>query len=60
MRVSFLTIPILLWLLSADVAAAELTGRVVGVADGDTFTLLTPDQTQVRVRVAEIDAPEGG
>ncbi|HEY9280569.1 MAG TPA: thermonuclease family protein [Eoetvoesiella sp.] len=37
--------------------AYQLTGRVVQVADGDTFTLLT-DGRQHRVRLASIDAPE--
>jgi endonuclease YncB( thermonuclease family) len=32
---------------------------VVGIADGDTFTLLTANQ-QIQIRLAEIDAPESG
>ncbi|MDQ1079680.1 endonuclease YncB(thermonuclease family) [Pseudoroseomonas cervicalis] len=39
-------------------SAAELRGQVVGVHDGDTLTLLTPAQERVRIRLAEIDAPE--
>lgn len=35
-----------------------LRGRVVGVQDGDTLTLLTADRRQVKIRLAEIDAPE--
>lgn len=38
--------------------ADTLTGRVVGVADGDTVTLLTDKNEQVKIRLASIDAPE--
>ena len=41
-------------------AQATLTGRVVGVNDGDTITLLDASKTQHRVRLAGIDAPERG
>lgn len=37
---------------------ASIEGRVVGVADGDTATLLTPEKQQIKIRLAQIDAPE--
>jgi endonuclease YncB( thermonuclease family) len=40
--------------------AQTISGRVIGITDGDTFTLLTDDLDQVKIRVAEIDAPERG
>ena len=40
------------------VNAEVLTGRVVGVSDGDTITVLDAAKTQHRIRVAGIDALE--
>lgn len=39
------------------VHAAVLEGKVVGITDGDTVTVLV-DRREVKVRVAGIDAPE--
>jgi endonuclease YncB( thermonuclease family) len=38
--------------------AATLSGRVVGVADGDTITVLDATNTQFKIRLSGIDAPE--
>jgi len=38
--------------------AAEFDGTIVGVADGDTVTLLDASKTQHRIRLDGIDAPE--
>jgi endonuclease YncB( thermonuclease family) len=38
--------------------ARDLDGRVVGIQDGDTLTVLDAARQQHRVRVAGIDAPE--
>jgi endonuclease YncB( thermonuclease family) len=47
----------LLWLpLSA--IASEIAGRVVGVHDGDTVTVLDASNTQHKIRLQGIDAPE--
>jgi len=51
----------ILLLLTAPLLATELTGKVVGVSDGDTLTLLVPDGAsfkQVKVWLGEIDTPE--
>ena len=40
-------------------AVADFAGKVVGVSDGDTMTVLR-DRTQVRIRLYGIDCPETG
>jgi endonuclease YncB( thermonuclease family) len=44
---------------TADERIELLEGRIVGITDGDTLTLLV-DEQPVRVRLAQIDAPERG
>jgi endonuclease YncB( thermonuclease family) len=42
----------------ARAADLNLSGRIVGVMDGDTVALLTDANVRVRIRLVEIDAPE--
>lgn len=44
----------------SDASTGSLTGKVVSVADGDTFTLLTNNNERVKIRLYAIDAPERG
>jgi endonuclease YncB( thermonuclease family) len=52
------------WIAAVALAAAgiarahEVDGRVVGVQDGDTLTILDSARVQHRIRIAGIDAPE--
>lgn len=55
------------WMLAGPLALAitaaqaeQVQGRVVGVADGDTVTVLDDRKMQHKVRLAGIDAPEKG
>lgn len=42
-----------------NIADAEtIIGKVVGVSDGDTITVLDSNKHQVKVRLAQIDVPE--
>ncbi len=44
--------------LACAANAETITGRIVGVADGDTITVLDADKVQHKIRLAGIDAPE--
>jgi micrococcal nuclease len=51
-------IALLVCLVTASVHAADITGRVVGVADGDTLTVLDSQKGLTKIRLHQIDAPE--
>ena len=44
--------------ITVEPGRQTLTGRVVSVADGDTITVLDSSETQHRIRLEGIDAPE--
>lgn len=50
----------ILFLILALTPAIAFAGtcKVIDVSDGDTFTCFTDDNEQIKVRLAEIDAPE--
>lgn len=47
-----------LLLQAGEILADTITGRVVGISDGDTITVLDSTKTRHKVRLAGIDAPE--
>lgn len=46
--------------VQAILTPARVSGRVVGVSDGDTITVLDAENRRYKVRLAGIDAPESG
>jgi micrococcal nuclease len=54
---SFLVVVFLLALVTAC-NKKETLYKVVGVKDGDTLVLLSPDNQNITVRLAEVDCPE--
>ncbi len=53
-----LVVSIVLLISTGSAAAEQLTGRIVGVSDGDTVTLLDYSKQQHKIRLVGIDAPE--
>ena len=49
---------ILLFLLCAQVYSQTLTGKVIGVKDGDTVVVIDAANNQTTLRLAEVDCPE--
>jgi endonuclease YncB( thermonuclease family) len=50
---------LILTFISISLSAAEIKGKVVGVSDGDTITVLDDmDNGRFRIRLDKIDAPE--
>ena len=49
---------VFLLLLACSVQAETLTGRVVGIADGDTIAVFDANRQQHKIRLQGIDAPE--
>ena len=58
MRLRRWMVGLVLSVLAIPGAADPLMGRVVGVTDGDTLTVLATGNRQVKIRLAGIDAPE--
>lgn len=56
LRAVFVLLPVLLALSGS--CQADFDGRVVGLSDGDTVTVLVPGNIQFRIRLSGIDAPE--
>lgn len=46
--------------IPVPLSAHVLYGRVVKIADGDTFTMLVNGKEQIKIRIDGIDAPEKG
>lgn len=57
MKNRFLVLVAIIFLLGRCEVIHE-SGRVVGVSDGDSFTILDHNKQEVRVRLYGIDAPE--
>ena len=54
----FRYLPLILVTLATSLAAADITGKVVAVTDGDTIKVLDDDRVQHKIRLTGIDAPE--
>ena len=58
MKTRLASVALLLFMALGAAHADTLTGRVVGVTDGDTITVLDANRQQHKIRLGGIDAPE--
>ena len=58
MKTRLASVALLLFMALGAAHADTLTGRVVGVTDGDTKTVLDANRQQHKIRLGGIDAPE--
>ena len=49
---------LVLLLLPSIVCSETINGKVIKVADGDTITILTPGNEQIKIRLSAVDTPE--
>ena len=50
---------LVLLLLPSIVCSGTINGKVIKVADGDTITILTSGNEQIKMRLSAVDIPEG-
>ena len=59
-RTAITAFGIILTMMSGVTHAEILTGRVRGISDGDTLTLVDASEVQFKIRLRGIDSPEKG
>lgn len=58
MKARYILLAFFLFALDTQAQVKSISGKVVSVADGDTFTLLVNGNRQVKIRLHGIDCPE--